>query len=82
MNYCKLSSKMVQLMKRKHLNDLIDWNNDEDRKPLLVIGARQVGKDYLNKDMFAETFYKNSYLRIDCYNNDDFINFVYKIAHY
>ena len=44
-------------MKRKYLNDLIDWNNDEDRKPLLVIGARQVGKAYLNKDMFAETFY-------------------------
>ena len=65
-------------MKRKYLNDLIDWNNDEDRKPLLVIGARQVGKAYLNKDMFAETFYKNSYLRIDCYNNDDFVNFVYK----
>lgn len=65
-------------MERKYLIDLIVWNNDKDRKPLLVIGARQVGKTYLIKDIFAETFYKNRYLRIDCSNNDDFVDFVYK----
>lgn len=30
-------------MERKYLNDLLKWKDDEDRKPLLVLGARQVG---------------------------------------
>lgn len=65
-------------MERVYLKNLIEWNNDDDRKPLLVLGARQVGKTYLIKDMFAETFYKNNYLRIDCSDNEDFVNYVFK----
>ena len=64
-------------MDRKYLKDLVDWMNDEDRKPLLITGARQVGKTYLIKDIFAETYYKNRYLRIDCTDDDDFVNYVY-----
>ena len=51
--------------------------NDEDKKPLLVTGARQVGKTYLIKDIFAETYYKNKYLRIDCSDDEEFVNYVY-----
>ncbi len=63
-------------MKRKYLNNLVEWNEDEDRKPLLVLGARQVGKSYLIEDMFAKTFYKNSYLRIDCSSDTKFVDHV------
>ena len=28
-------------MERKYLKDLIDWMNDEDKKPFLITGARQ-----------------------------------------
>ena len=65
-------------MERKYLNDLVNWMNDEDKKPLLVTGARQVGKTYLIKDIFAEKYYKNKYLRIDCSDDEEFVNYVYK----
>ena len=38
---------------------------------MIVWGARQVGKTYLVKDIFAETYYKNSYLYIDCKIEDE-----------
>ena len=34
-------------MKRKLYNALINWKNDPDRKPLVLEGARQVGKTIL-----------------------------------
>ncbi len=64
-------------MERKYLKNLIDWSNDTDRKPLLVLGARQVGKSYLIEELFAKKFYKDKYLRIDCSDDPDFVNYVY-----
>ena len=47
-------------MKRKITAKLVEWKNKkEDRKPLLLYGARQVGKTYIIQD-FADRFYKNS----------------------
>ena len=63
-------------MDRKYLKNLIEWNNDEDRKPLLVLGARQVGKTYLIEELFAKEFYKDSYLRIDCSDDNEFVDYV------
>lgn len=34
-------------MKRFVLQQLIEWKNREDRKPLILNGARQVGKTWL-----------------------------------
>ena len=62
-------------MERKYLANLLEWNSDEDRKPLLVLGARQVGKSYLIEELFAKEYYKNRYLRIDCSDDTDFVNF-------
>ena len=44
-------------MKRKALQDLVEWNKNKRRKPLIVWGARQVGKTYLIKEIFAQTYY-------------------------
>ena len=52
-------------MERNALQDLIAWNNNKRKKPLIVWGARQVGKTYLIKDIFAETYYKNNYIYVD-----------------
>lgn len=38
-------------MKRDLTNYLKEWKNDEDRKPLLLKGARQVGKSYLAREL-------------------------------
>lgn len=51
-------SKMVN-MKRKALEDLVEWKNRKDRKPLLVYGARQVGKTWLLKE-FGKRYFKNT----------------------
>lgn len=45
-------------MKRKALQYLIDWKKASLRKPLLIFGARQVGKTWLMK-YFGEKEYEN-----------------------
>ena len=45
-------------MKRKLYNALIEWKNDPDRKPLVLEGARQVGKTWLLKE-FGRNEYQN-----------------------
>jgi len=45
-------------MKRKLYKALIDWKNDPDRKPLVLEGARQVGKTWLLK-VFGQNEYQN-----------------------
>lgn len=64
-------------MERKYLKDLINWKNDDDRKPLLVLGARQVGKSYLIEELFAKKFYADNYLRIDCSDDPEFVKYVH-----
>ncbi|MCB0635025.1 MAG: ATP-binding protein [Lewinella sp.] len=43
---------------RKALNDLIQWANQSDRKPLIIRGARQVGKSTLVR-MLAKEHYSH-----------------------
>lgn len=45
-------------MKRNLINELIQWKNSSRRKPLLLQGARQVGKTYLLKE-FGNSQYEN-----------------------
>ncbi len=45
-------------MQRKAMNDLVTWKNKKNRKPLLLYGARQVGKTYLVKE-FAKEYFKD-----------------------
>lgn len=58
-------------MERIALQKLIDWNSNKRRKPLIVWGARQVGKTYLVQDIFAETYYKDNYIYVDCKKEDE-----------
>ncbi len=44
-------------MKRDKLDDLIEWKNNPNRKPLIMKGARQVGKTWLLKE-FGNTQYE------------------------
>lgn len=45
-------------MKRNAFENLIRWKEKDGRKPLIIQGARQVGKTWLMKE-FAKTRYKN-----------------------
>ena len=52
-------------MNRKALVHLIQWKNDPDRKPLILKGARQVGKTWLMKE-FGRLHYEDTvYLNFD-----------------
>ncbi len=45
-------------MRRLIYNKLLDWKKSDRRKPLILRGARQVGKTYILKK-FGEREYKN-----------------------
>ncbi len=52
-------------MKRDILKDLILWKDDPSRKPLVLMGARQVGKTWILKH-FGEAAFKNvAYVNCD-----------------
>lgn len=67
-------------MERNAKQKLIEWNNNKRKKPLIVWGARQVGKTYLIKNIFAETYYKDNYIYIDCKIEDEINDFCSKTA--
>lgn len=46
-------------MKRKVMNDLVAWKNNLNKMPLIIEGARQVGKTWLMKE-FGATYYTNT----------------------
>ncbi len=54
-------------MERSLYSSLIEWKNSKDRKPLIIEGARQVGKTWLLKE-FGEKEFEN-YVYINCENN-------------
>ena len=67
-------------MERIALQKLIDWNDNKRKKPLIVWGARQVGKTYLVEELFAKKYYKNNYIYVDCKKEDEIREFCSKTA--
>lgn len=55
-------------MERTIYNSLIEWKLSDKRKPLMMYGARQVGKTYILKE-FGNKEYKN-FIYINCYKNE------------
>lgn len=52
-------------MYRNKIEDLIKWKNNINKKPLIIRGARQVGKTWLMKE-FGKTYYNNvAYINFD-----------------
>lgn len=45
-------------MKRLILDKLVEWKNSDSRKPLILRGARQVGKTYI-LEQFGREYYEN-----------------------
>lgn len=56
--HCKIG-KNVQNMKRDILFKLENWKNNSNKKPLILTGARQVGKTWAIKE-FGRTKFKNT----------------------
>lgn len=49
---------MAIRLKRNAIQDLINWKSSDDRKPLVMRGARQVGKTWLMKE-FGQSCYES-----------------------
>lgn len=56
-------------MQRDVFKKIIDWNSSRKRKPLILMGARQVGKTWL-MDAFANEFYPDAYVKVDLQRDD------------
>jgi len=55
-------------MFRKSMHDLVIWKNSKYRKPLIIRGARQVGKTWLMKEFGKINYEKYAYINFD--NNE------------
>lgn len=62
-------------MKRNAISDLLEWKVSEDRKPLVMRGARQVGKTWLMKE-FGKNYYK-SYVYFN-FDEEDELKSIFK----
>lgn len=54
-------------MKRSIYKELVKWKESESRKPLMLYGARQVGKTYILKEFGKREF--DNMVYINCYKN-------------
>lgn len=61
--------KDVICLKRNAIQVLINWKSSEERKPMVLKGARQVGKTWLMKE-FGRNYYK-SYVYFNFDEEDD-----------
>lgn len=52
-------------MKRNALKQLCNWQNSSRRKPLIIRGARQVGKTWLMKEFGKQNFKNAVYINFD-----------------
>ena len=55
-------------MKRFAMEKLLKWKESKRRKPLIIMGARQVGKTWLMKEFGRKYYKKVAY--ISFYNNE------------
>lgn len=59
-------------MKRKIYNELLKWKTNGMQKPLMIIGARQIGKTYIIKEFCEKEFKK--YIYINLFERPEIIN--------
>ena len=59
-------------MERYVMNKLVKWKNKPGRKPLILKGARQVGKTWLMKEFGKRYFKYTAYVNFD--NNDKMLD--------
>lgn len=52
-------------MYRKAINDLMKWKNTKNHMPLIIKGARQVGKTWLMKEFGKQAYERVAYISFD-----------------
>ena len=67
--YWRTKGRLVSRMKRNAIQELVAWKSSEDRKPMVLKGARQVGKTWLMKE-FGQNYY-DSYVYFNFDEEDE-----------
>lgn len=63
--YKTILKREENVVRRSALSDLINWKSDKERKPMVLKGARQVGKTWLMKE-FGNNYYEScAYFNFD-----------------
>lgn len=52
-------------MKRSAIKELYKWKESKNRKPLIMLGARQVGKTWLMQEFAKEAYAKHAYINFE-----------------
>ena len=52
-------------MERSIYNKLVEWKNKKDHKPLILNGARQVGKTYILQEFGKREYKKLAFFSLD-----------------
>ena len=52
-------------MERTAIKDLYQWKESDNRKPLIMLGARQVGKTWLMQEFAKEAYSKSAYVNFE-----------------
>lgn len=67
--------RTVSRLKRNAIQELVAWKSSEDRKPMVLKGARQVGKTWLMKE-FGQNYY-DSYVYFN-FDEDDELKSIFE----
>lgn len=63
---CKYRKSEVPVMMYRKLYEVIGkWEKDQEQKPLMVIGARQVGKTWLMKKFCQDVYHDYVYINLE-----------------
>lgn len=60
-----INKQVVISLKRNAIQDLVNWKSSEDRKPMVLKGARQVGKTWMMKEFGRNYYDKVAYFNFD-----------------
>lgn len=59
-------------MERKIYSQLLDWKNDNNKKPMIVLGVRQCGKTYIIEEFCKKEF--NKYYTLNLFQRTDVVD--------
>ena len=62
--HSEISNNQI-VMKRNAIEYLYQWKASNDRKPLIILGARQVGKTWLMQEFAKEAYPRSAYVNFE-----------------
>lgn len=52
-------------MERKITQKMMDWKSDLERRPLIIVGCRQIGKTYSIREFVSNEYKSHIYINFE-----------------